>query len=134
MRHCNFMSLNSRWICRRERSRVMPPVITKQEFRAPADLLHEEIVRLRLPQQFKPELVAANPLAGTWVNCDHKTRSIVRLVIAASGKGISVHGFGACTPTPCDWGIAPGLMYAENVTASPAVAFTATYTFAFKQT
>ena len=112
----------------------MPPVITKLEFRSPADQLHDEIIRLKLPQQFKPELVAPNPLVGTWVNCDHQTRGVVRLVIAASGKEITVHGFGACSPTPCDWGVAPGLIYASNVTASPAVAFTATYTFGFKQT
>ena len=112
----------------------MPPVIAKQEFRAPADLLHEEIVRLQLPQQFKPAVLVANPLVGTWINCNHHTRSIVRLVIATSGKEITVHGFGACSPTPCDWGTAPGMIYAENVTASPAVAFTAMYNFGFKQT
>lgn len=112
----------------------MPPVVTKQEFRAPADLLHEEIVRLKLPQNFKPELVVAHPLVGTWINCDHHTRGMVRIVIAANGKEITVHGFGACSPTPCDWGTAPGLVYADNVTATPAVGFTATYNFGFKQT
>ena len=112
----------------------MPPVITKQEFRAPADLLHEEIIRLKLAPNFKPELVAVNPLVATWVNCDHQTRGLVRLVIAASGKEITVHGFGACTPNPCDWGVAPGIAYAANVTASPANAFTATFSFGFKQT
>ena len=112
----------------------MPPVITKQEFRAPADLLHDEIMRLRLAPNFKPELVAVNPLVGTWVNCNHQTRGLVRLIIAASGKDITLHGFGACSPSPCDWGVAPGLVYAENVTAIPAVAFTATYNFGFKQT
>jgi hypothetical protein len=112
----------------------MPPVVTKQEFRAPADLLHEEIIRLKLPQNFKPELVAVNPLVGTWVNCNHQTRGMVRVIIAAAGKEITVHGFGACSPNPCDWGTTPGLVYAENVTATPGVAFTATYTFGFKQT
>lgn len=112
----------------------MPPVISKQEYRSPADLLHQEVTRLKLPETFKPELVAPSPLVGTWINCDHHTRGLVRLIIAASGKEITVHGFGACSPTPCDWGVAPGMIYADNVTASPAVAFTATYTFGFKQT
>lgn len=110
------------------------PVTTKVDFRAPADVLHDEIIRLKLPANYTPEVIAQSPLLGTWVNCDHHTRGLVRLMIAASGKEITVHGFGACSPTPCDWGIVNGLVYAANVTASPAVAFSATYTFAFKQT
>lgn len=110
------------------------PVTTKVDFRAPADVLHDEIIRLKLPANYTPEVIAQSPLLGTWVNCDHHTRGLVRLMIAASGKEITVHGFGACSPTPCDWGIVNGQVYAANVTASPAVAFSATYTFAFKQT
>ena len=110
------------------------PVTTKVDFRSPADVLHEEISRLKLPANYTPEVIAQSPLLGTWVNCDHHTRGLVRLMIATSGKEITVHGFGACSPTPCDWGSVSGLVYAANVTASPAVAFSATYTFAFKQT
>ena len=110
------------------------PVTTKVDFRAPADVLHDEIIRLKLPQNFAPEVITQSPLLGTWVNCDHHTRGLVRLMIASSGKEITVHGFGACSPTPCDWGIVNGMVYAANVTATPAVAFSATYTFAFKQT
>ncbi len=110
------------------------PIVTKPEFRAPSDVLHEEIVRLKLPHAFVPEVVAPAPLVGTWMNCDHQTRGMVRLMIAANGNEITVHGFGACSPTPCDWGVVPGLVYAANVTSTPAVAFTATYTFTFKQT
>lgn len=112
----------------------MPPTITKTDFRAPADLLHEEVKRLNLAPQFRPAAITLNPLLGTWVNCDHQTRSIVRLMISANGKEITVHGFGACSPTPCDWGTANGMVYAANVTSSPAIAFTATYNFGFKQT
>jgi len=109
-------------------------VSTKQEFRAPADMLHSEIQRLKLPANTLPEAVIPAPIVGTWVNGDHHTRGLVRLMIAANGNEITVHAFGACTPTPCDWGTVPGLVYADNVTANPAVAFTAIYTFAFKQT
>jgi hypothetical protein len=112
----------------------MPPVQVKQEFRAPADVLHDEIKRLNLPASIVPEAITPAPLVGTWVNCDHQTRGLVRLMIAANGPAITVHGFGACTPTPCDWGTVPGTTYADNVTAVPAVAFTAVYTFGFKQT
>lgn len=110
------------------------PIGVKQEFRAPADVLLQEIQRLGLPQNYVVKALAPNPLLGTWVNCDHATRGMVRLMIAASGNEITVHGFGACSPTPCDWGVANGLVFAPNVTGQAAVAFTAAYNFGFKQT
>ncbi len=112
----------------------MSNVILKQEYRAPADILQDEVQRLKLPAQFLPKAITPAPLVGTWVNCDHQTRGMVRLMIAASGPEITVHGFGACSPTPCDWGTVTGLVYSDNVTSTPAVAFTAVYTFNFKQT
>jgi hypothetical protein len=71
---------------------------------------------------------------GTWVNWDHQTRGLVRLMIAANGPAIAVHAFGACSPTPCDWGTVQGLVYADKVTSTPAVAFSTVYAFTFKQT
>ncbi len=112
----------------------MPPIVTKPEFRAPSDILQKEIERLNLPHSHLAAAVVATPIVGTWVNCDHQTRGLVRLMIATSGKEITVHAFGACSPTPCDWGIVNGLIYADNVTAVPAVAFSAVYTLSFKQT
>lgn len=112
----------------------MSTVTLKQEFRAPMDVLQDEIQRLKLPAQFTPAAVSPGALVGTWVNVDHHTRGMVRLMITANGNAITVHGFGACTPTPCDWGTAPGIVYAENVTATPGIAFTATYNFSFKHT
>lgn len=112
----------------------MTPIATKNEFRAPSDILEAECERLGITAPPATVVVAATPLVGTWVNCDHNTRGLVRLMIAASGNEITVHAFGACQPTPCDWGVVNGMIYAENVTSVPAVAFTATYTFAFKQT
>jgi hypothetical protein len=38
---------------------------------------------------------------GNWVNVDAKTRDLVRITI----EGMSVHPYGACSPTPCDWGV-----------------------------
>jgi hypothetical protein len=40
---------------------------------------------------------------GNWVNVDAKTRNLARITI----EGMSVHPFGACSPTPCDWGVLP---------------------------
>jgi hypothetical protein len=101
----------------------------ENEFNAPADQ----------PEEAKAEadalsaVVGPAALVGTWNACDAATRSLVRVVIAASGSAITVHAFGACTPTPCDWGSVPGLAYAANVSASAAVAFTAHYKFSFKE-
>ena len=112
----------------------MPTAITKPEFRAPADILDKEIACLGLPKANAPLVISAASILGTWVNCDHQTRGMVRLIIAANGKEVTIHGFGACSPTPCDWGVVNGLVYADNVASVPAVAFTAFFTFGFKQT
>lgn len=111
----------------------MSPIVIKPEFRTPSDILEKEVERLGVSRPLAAAVVAT-PLAGTWVNCDHQTRGLARLMITPVGREIAVHAFGACSPTPCDWGIVNGLMYADNVTASPAVAFSAVYTFGFKQT
>lgn len=108
--------------------------ITKPEFRAPADILAKEVERLGIAKPEAVIVVANAPLLGTWINCDHQTRGLVRVMIAAQGKEISIHGFGACSPEPCDWGVVNGIVYAANVASVPAVAFTAMYTFGFKQT
>lgn len=77
----------------------------QHEFKRPADLPHKPA----------PEIVAgAGALAGTWNACDQATRNLVRIVIAPSGAEITVHAFGACSPTPCDWGAVPGLVYADR--------------------
>ncbi len=112
----------------------MSPIVTKPEFRAPADILEKEVERLNVPLPKAAVTVAAAPILGTWVNCDHHSRGLVRLMITAAGTEVMIHGFGACTPTPCDWGAVAGLIYADNVAATPAVAFSAVYSFTFKQT
>jgi len=104
----------------------MPVAQAKHEYKAPTDLVREGV-----------ELAAAitpNPLVGTWKNVNQKTEGLLKLVIAKSGTGVTIEGFGACSPTPCDWGSAPAMDYAANVTGNSAVAFSATYTFSFKQT
>jgi hypothetical protein len=96
----------------------------QHEFKAPGDLPLEE----------EPELVAgAGALAGTWNACDAATRNLVRIVIAPAGAEVTVHAFGACSPTPCDWGSVPGLVYAANVSSTAAIAFTAHYKFSFSE-
>ncbi len=78
-------------------------------------------------------VVSPTTLVGTWSNTNHATNDIVKIIIAAAGSGITVQVFGACTPSPCVWGSVPGIAYASNVSASPAVGFTAQYKFSFAQ-
>jgi hypothetical protein len=114
----------------------MPTVteILKQEFRSPLQMLDKQRELLNITTPHVPLTVSAKPLVGTWINCDHDTRSLVRLMIAAKATEITVHAFGACHPDPCDWGVVEGKIYADNVTATPAVGFTAFYKFSFVET
>lgn len=80
-----------------------------------------------------PAAVSPSALVGTWKNVSSTTRDIVKIVISASGSSVSVEAFGACSPTPCDWGSVPGFAYATNVSSSAAEAFSAQYTFSFAQ-
>ena len=98
----------------------------KKQFKAPADLAQ------KAAEAKAAAVVGPAALVGTWNACDGATRNLIRIVIAASGSGITVQAFGACTPTPCDWGKVPALAYAADVSSSAAVAFSADYKFPFK--
>ena len=79
----------------------------------------------------KPEVVSPVPIVGTWKNTNSATRDIVEIIITASGVSVSVHAFGACSPSPCDWGAVPALAYSTGVGSTPAIGFTANYKFSF---
>lgn len=78
------------------------------------------------------EKLDLSELTGTWVACDADTRSLVRVELAAKGSALTVRVFGACSPSPCDWGAVKGIAYAANVSSAQAVAFSARYEFSFK--
>ena len=40
----------------------------------------------------------------TWQNTDPNTNGIVKIDIAEVPNGLTIHPWGACLPTPCDWG------------------------------
>ena len=73
-------------------------------------------------------------IIGRWNNCDKNTRGLVRLVLGTKGTTLTVQGFGACVPTPCDWGVVEGIAYGDSVVATEAIAFSAHYDFGFKET
>ena len=92
------------------------------EYRSPA----------HIAESLTPDLVVVpTHLIGTWHNVDHATRDLVRIAISASGSSITVNPYGACVPNPCNWGAAPGTVYAPNVGSSKAEAFSAYFTFGF---
>lgn len=64
----------------------------------------------------RPAHAAPAQFLGTWVNIDKGTRGIVRLQITAGVHGMGVRAFGACTPSPCDWGIVGLTTYGSSVT------------------
>jgi hypothetical protein len=99
----------------------------KPDFNAPAD--HSEHADAKRAAAG----VSVQPLLGTWTNCDKATRGIVEVILTAEG-GLTVQAFGACSPTPCDWGKVKGIAYAANVSSTEAVAFSAQYKFGFKET
>jgi hypothetical protein len=98
--------------------------VTKPESKAPSQ---------EVDLKASPATVSANPLVGTWTNTNTATRDLVKIVIAATHTGISVHAYGACVPTPCDWGAVAALDYASSVSSTAAVAFSAQYTFSFSK-
>lgn len=71
---------------------------------------------------------AESALTGTWVNVDPKARGMVKFEI---GNG-QFHGYGSCSPTPCDWGNTPLTLYSKSITDLKDVAGTANYNFGFK--
>ncbi len=62
--------------------------------------------------------------AGVWENDDAKTGGMTRLILGCAGCALTVHGFGACIPTDCDWGT-----ITATYTGNP---FVAVYEFGFK--
>jgi len=41
---------------------------------------------------------------GLWINIDAATGGITKVEIQAVSNGLSIHPWGSCTPTDCDWG------------------------------
>jgi hypothetical protein len=78
--------------------------------------------------------VDPSPLLGTWLATDRATGGIVKLVLSTRGDELVVHAFGACSPSPCDWGEVKGSAFSDAVTSSLAMSFTCVYDFGFLQT
>ena len=88
-----------------------------------------------VPALASPTPPGPNPvLFGTWKNTNPATNSVVDIVVSPNGGGIMVDGFGACSPTPCQWGNIPGTVFSPNVSASTGNSFEANWNFGFSRT
>ena len=101
----------------------------KKEFNTPEDFDFE--ANRELQKDFGKAPLPGG-LVGSWVNVNPGTRGLVKLSIGTAGATTTVHLYGACTPTPCDWGAVNAVAYSTDVASPRAIAFTAQYVFAFK--
>jgi hypothetical protein len=75
--------------------------------------------------------------AGQWTNVDPNTNGITKLEIGVTGVSASVHAWGKCTPTDCDWGSASSYAFAPDVSSdisSQAMALMAVFDAGFSDT
>jgi len=115
--------------------------MSDKKFNSPEDMEHVE-ERVALPAGVSEKAffeankagVFPGTLLGNWVNVNPATRGLVRINLQFTGGAFTVHPFGACVPTPCDWGSKNGITYADNVSSRQAVAFSAVFPQGFKNT
>jgi hypothetical protein len=61
----------------------------------------------------------ADSLAGTWTNSETvELNGLTKLDIAVTGSQLSIHAFGKCDPTPCDWGSQSPAFDGQKATAT----------------
>jgi hypothetical protein len=84
--------------------------------------------------QFSPAYAQSDiALLGTW-HPKVNDGGLAELILSDSGGVLQAHGFGACSPTFCDWGTVSGLVYGSNVSDPNGRSFTATFDFGFATT
>lgn len=69
--------------------------------------------------------VASAALVGTWVNTNAATQSVKQIVVQPSRVrgNILVDAFGQCSPTLCEWGRVPAIVYGPDVSAKVGGSF-----------
>ncbi len=77
--------------------------------------------------------VDPTPLAGTWLNSNAETKGLVRVEVTNREGTPFVRAFGACEPSPCDWGEVRADAFSDNVASKEAMAFSAFYDFSFME-
>ena len=81
--------------------------------------------------QASPVPPKASPaLSGTWVNVNAASRSVKQVVVAPTRDGaVSVDAFGSCSPTLCEWGRVPAIVYGSSVSSTTGTTFQARQRF-----
>jgi len=69
---------------------------------------------------------------GTWKPAA-PSGNLAKLVIGGTTANPTVHGYGSCSPTPCDWGTVKGLAYGTSISSTKGNYLLAPYTFSFKR-
>jgi hypothetical protein len=82
-----------------------------------------------------PQAAAAtSDFLGQWVNAATDGSGIARVVVTqAGGSRLSIHAFGACKPTECDWGVQPAHAFSEDPGSDDAQSVTADFNAGFAQ-
>jgi thiol-disulfide isomerase/thioredoxin len=58
---------------------------------------------------------ALAPFTGSWVNTNPATSGITKLQVESIPGEVTVHAWGRCHPSDCDWGATPITRYADGV-------------------
>ena len=88
------------------------------------------------PQIFALDMsiTSAEDFVGTWTNADLESGRMIKFVITQEDSEYYFRGYGACHPTPCDWGTTPLTLYSKSVSDTNDIAGTAEYDSGFKET
>jgi len=90
------------------------------------------LLSFSVPALATPVPPAPNPsLIRTWTNTNPATDNVVDIVISRHGNGITVDGFGACSPAPCEWGAIQGTVFGTSVSSVTGNSFEANWNFGF---
>jgi hypothetical protein len=77
-----------------------------------------------------PPLLGAGAF-GAWVPTGGN--NLAEVDITNTGAFPVVHAFGACSPTPCDWGVSRAISYGPNISQPVGRVALAPYSFGFKK-
>ncbi|HKC28391.1 MAG TPA: hypothetical protein VKB75_10295 [Jatrophihabitans sp.] len=70
---------------------------------------------------------------GNWVNAS-PTGGLAKLTIGGPAASPTVHAFGQCSPTACDWGTVRTITYGTSISSTVGSKLLAPYRFSFKKT
>ena len=67
---------------------------------------------------------ASSALLGTWVNVNPSSNSVKQVVVSPTRLGnVVVDAFGACSPSYCEWGKVPAIVYGTSVSSTAGAIF-----------